>query len=246
MRTLTEALMAAVGVRFRAAREGRGLTLSEVAEQIRIRSVYLAAIEDEDWGAIGAPVYIRGFLRTYARFLGIDPEEAVSEFNASSGAAALAAAPVTREFSVRQDGGLSPIIWIASAVAVLLVALVIYNYFSLRRGPAPAQAVAAASPAPGSSAASLPAAVARPSPSVSARAGRTLELRVRSASWLRVTVDGNVSIEGTFPAGASKTFHGTRAVVRVGNAGGVEVTVNGRPVGPLGRIGDVVEKTFTL
>jgi cytoskeleton protein RodZ len=65
--------MPALGERFRAAREARGLSLSEVSEQIRIRSVYLAAIEEERWSAIGAPVYIRGFLRTYARFLGLDP-----------------------------------------------------------------------------------------------------------------------------------------------------------------------------
>ena len=67
-----------LGERFRAAREERGLTLSEVGEQLRIRSVYLAAIEEENWKAIGAPVYIRGFLRTYARFLGLDPEEALA------------------------------------------------------------------------------------------------------------------------------------------------------------------------
>jgi transcriptional regulator with XRE-family HTH domain len=65
--------MPALGERFRAAREARGLSLSDVAEQIRIRSVYLAAIEDDNWNAIGAPVYVRGFLRTYARFLGLDP-----------------------------------------------------------------------------------------------------------------------------------------------------------------------------
>ena len=75
----------ALGDRFRAAREARGLSLSDAAEQIRIRSVYLAAIEDENWSAIGAPVYVRGFLRTYARYLGLDPEEAVGSFNQTLG-----------------------------------------------------------------------------------------------------------------------------------------------------------------
>ena len=65
------------------------MSLSDVAEQIRIRSVYLAAIEEENWSTIGAPVYVRGFLRTYARFLGFDPEEAVA---ASIGAQPSAAA----------------------------------------------------------------------------------------------------------------------------------------------------------
>src|SRR5579864_7740385 len=104
-----------LGERFRAAREERSLTLSEVGEQLRIRSVYLAAIEEENWKAIGAPVYTRGFLRTYARFLGLDPEEAVGEFNAASGAvpgsgqaqakSAPAAAPGQRS--------LAPLLWIA-------------------------------------------------------------------------------------------------------------------------------------
>ena len=70
-----------LGDRFRAAREARGLSLSDCSEQVRIRSVYLAAIEEENWKAIGAAVYVRGFLRTYARFLGLDPEEVVIAFN---------------------------------------------------------------------------------------------------------------------------------------------------------------------
>ena len=80
--------MPALGERFRAAREARGLTVSDVAEHIRIRSVYLSAIEDENWAAIGAPVYTRGFLRTYARYLGLDPEEMVADYNRTSGAPA--------------------------------------------------------------------------------------------------------------------------------------------------------------
>ena len=83
-----------LGERFRSAREQRGLTLSEVAEHLRIRSVYLSAIEEEHWSAIGAPVYTRGFLRTYARYLGLDPEEAVAAFNASAVSAKLSFAYV--------------------------------------------------------------------------------------------------------------------------------------------------------
>src|SRR5215469_12382808 len=78
--------MQALGERFRAAREARGLSLSDVSEQIRIRSVYLAAIEEENWATIGAPVYIRGFLRTYARFLGLDPEDVVAAFHGAPSA----------------------------------------------------------------------------------------------------------------------------------------------------------------
>ncbi|MBV8116677.1 MAG: DUF4115 domain-containing protein, partial [Candidatus Eremiobacteraeota bacterium] len=74
----------------------------------------------------------------------------------------------------------------------------------------------------------------------------TLALVLSAPSWLRVTVDGSVSMEGTFPAGTAKTFHGKNALVRIGNAGGVEIYVDGKDVGKLGKAGDVAERTFTL
>ncbi len=72
--------MPALGEEFRAAREARNLSLSDVAEQIHIRTIYLQSIEDEDWSAIAAPVYVRGFIRTYARFLGLDAERIVEHY----------------------------------------------------------------------------------------------------------------------------------------------------------------------
>src|SRR5579862_8733037 len=123
--------MPALGDRFRSAREARGLSLSDVSEQIRIRSIYLAAIEEENWSAIGAPVYVRGFLRTYARFLGLDPEEVVAAFNSGPPVSSQPPSTVTerpsrsasvaRELPREQDGRGAPLIWAAAVVAVLLV-----------------------------------------------------------------------------------------------------------------------------
>ncbi|MDQ2872218.1 MAG: DUF4115 domain-containing protein [Candidatus Eremiobacteraeota bacterium] len=229
-----------LGDRFRAAREQRGLTLSDVAEQIRIRSVYLAAIEEENWASIGAPVYIRGFLRTYARFLGLDPENAVQEFGASAPAAQV---PPKAGSDPGQSGSrsLSPVIWAATTVAAILIAFVIYMAVAPPRHENE-QAVTSVSPSPVVMAAQPTQPAASPTPAVVASLG----IRLTAPSWLRVTVDGNVSIEGTFPAGTSKTFHGKSALVRVGNAGGVEITVDGRSMGKLGAIGDVAEKRFSL
>jgi cytoskeleton protein RodZ len=55
------------------ARQARGLTLEEVERDIRISRRYLAALENENFGLLPAPVYARGFLRTYARYLGLEP-----------------------------------------------------------------------------------------------------------------------------------------------------------------------------
>lgn len=232
-----------LGERFRAAREQRGLTLSEVAEHLRIRSVYLAAIEEENWAAIGAPVYTRGFLRTYARYLNLDAEEAVGEYNSAAGVqpGPVMPGPASR----REARGLGPLLWVAGAVAVLLVGFVVYLYLTPPGSRSPAVALGSSSPAAPASPSAAPAAAPPPSPPAAAQP-RTLAIYLTAPSWLRVTVDGSVSIEGTFPAGTRKTFHGSSALVRVGNAGGVNITVDGHSIGKLGAAGDVVEKNFVL
>ncbi len=258
--------MPALGERFRAAREARGLSLSDVSEQIRIRSVYLAAIEEENWSAIGAPVYVRGFLRTYARFLGLDPEEVVAAFN--SGPPVSHPAPVVTERVSRgvpaaperpQEQGSrgAPLLWAAAVVAVLLVAFVVYNEFTMRRVASTSVATSASAlpsnggtetQASGGAIGTVSEASSSPEASQSTRLDgpNSIALVLSASSWLRVTVDGNVSMEGTFPAGTSKTFHGKSALVRIGNAGGVEIFVDGKDVGKLGKPGDVAEHAFTL
>lgn len=236
-----------LGERFREAREQRGLSLSEVAEHLRIRSVYLAAIEDENWSVIGAPVYTRGFLRTYARYVGLDPEEAVAGFNAASGAEPVQPVAPPRSPAggyAREPASLRPVLWIAGAIALALIGFVIYLSLTPTRTTQVATSAAASSSPQATATASAtaaPAALPTMLPQV-----RTLAIHLTAPSWLRIVVDGNVSIEGTFPAGTSKTFHGKTALVRVGNAGGVQISVDGKPLGRLGASGDVVERTFAL
>jgi transcriptional regulator with XRE-family HTH domain len=233
--------MPALGEEFQQAREARGLSLSDVAEQIHIRSVYLAQIEKENWSAIGAPVYVRGFLRTYARFLGLDAEQAVAKFNETSAAAA----PVPNASSLgmgSQAGSSSPLLWVAGAVAALLVALVIYNFYTISRAHR-ATPHGAARPGRFASRTALPVKRRR---AVHAALHNRLSLRFTGTSWVRVTIDGSVRMEGTFRPGASKRFRGKRANIRAGNAGGVDVMVDGKHVGRLGPAGTVAERTFPL
>jgi cytoskeleton protein RodZ len=257
--------MPGLGDEFRAAREARHLSLSDVSEQIHIRSVYLQSIEDEDWSAIAAPVYVRGFLRTYARFLGLDPESAVERFNADMGESGNRNEPA----SVRQLGtrtGPSPWLWAAIAIAVLLVAFVGYKFYDNQAGGTTVASASAspsavpASTAPSSAASPLPsgaspaptgsdAAVGAASPGPVAAAGgktKTLVLSITQTSWVLVEIDGQKIAEGIYPAGTVKKFHGTSASLRAGNAGGVDVQVNGKDLGPLGASGSVVDKTFPL
>ena len=245
--------MPGLGDEFRAAREARHLSLSDVSEQIHIRSVYLQSIEDEDWSAIAAPVYVRGFIRTYARFLGLDPESAVERLNVSlgeSGTKPHEPSPVRPIRHSRRSGGSpSPWLWIAVAVAALLVAFVGYRYFEVRSAD-PDLGVAAVSASPSSVASSQGPAkttvAAAPATARPGKSARTLVVSVTQKSWLLVKVDGARMVEGIYPAGTVKKFHGKSAIIRAGNAGGVDLTVNGRHLGPLGALGSVVDRTIQL
>src|ERR1700693_6374024 len=65
-----------------AARRGeRGLTIEQAAAATRIRAHYLSALESNELERLAAPVYAKGHLRTYARFLGLDPEPLVAMLN---------------------------------------------------------------------------------------------------------------------------------------------------------------------
>ena len=66
--------MAKIGDTLREARERRGLTIEQAAQETRISPRFLEALEAEEFDALPAPVYVRGFLRSYANYLRIDPQ----------------------------------------------------------------------------------------------------------------------------------------------------------------------------
>lgn len=241
-------MRASLGEELRAARAARGLSLSDVAAHIHIRPVYLQGIEDENWSLIGAPVYARGFIRAYARYLGVDPDLAVARFNERTGALSSPAPPPPSPRSLEpvEERGPSLSLWIALAVAAVLLGFVAFNYFELLRArPAAVRTAPAATHR-----AAIHRATAAPAPrKVLANKGNapdTLVLRFLAPSWVRVAVDGAVSMQGTFPAGTERAFHGKRATLVVGNAGGVALNVNGHDLGKLGASGAVVERSITL
>lgn len=69
-----------LGTRLARAREARGLTLEDAERDTRISRRYLQALEAEQFEAIPAPVYARGFLRSYSQYLGLDPQEMLDLF----------------------------------------------------------------------------------------------------------------------------------------------------------------------
>lgn len=75
-----------VGEFFRQVRETKGLTLDEVAIKTRIHPEYLKALEESNFAKLPEQVFAKGFVRSYARSLGLDEEDAMQRFTATAGA----------------------------------------------------------------------------------------------------------------------------------------------------------------
>ena len=64
--------MAEIGSTLREARMRARIDISEIEAQTKIRAKYLRAIENEEWGLLPGPTFVKSFLRTYAEALGLD------------------------------------------------------------------------------------------------------------------------------------------------------------------------------
>ncbi|MGK2964042.1 MAG: helix-turn-helix domain-containing protein, partial [Tepidiformaceae bacterium] len=67
--------MSQIGDSLRRARDARSLSLSDIARDTHIPEYLLEALERDDFAAVPAPVYVRGFIRNYARRVGLEPDD---------------------------------------------------------------------------------------------------------------------------------------------------------------------------
>ncbi len=75
--------MQSIGQTLKAARTARGLTASQAAQAIRAKVQFVEALEADNFQRLGAPIYIRGFLKLYAEFLELDPAPMLRELGAT-------------------------------------------------------------------------------------------------------------------------------------------------------------------
>lgn len=115
-----------VGAILREARKRRQIELSEVEAATRIRLGYLRAIEAEDWDVLPGGVYNRGFIRTYASFLGLDGDRLAAEYRESVEGAAHEAAPpplVRQPRRPAAGGAWAAVVGVVIVGAIAIVAL---------------------------------------------------------------------------------------------------------------------------
>ena len=117
---------ATLGAYLKAIREHRGQTLSQLAESTRIRRPYISAIEDGDRSVLPSRPFAIGYVRSYAKALGLDGDLAVARFKVDwPEAAEPLRNPVGVEHDDEESDARKPMIW--AGVTVVVVALGIWN-----------------------------------------------------------------------------------------------------------------------
>jgi cytoskeleton protein RodZ len=233
------------GRALRRARQRRQITLDDAAEATRIPRRFLEALEREaPVDHYPAPVYARAFLREYARYLGLPPERLVEGFTARNGVhePGLAAIPTTVVRPQRRWPG--RILAVMSVGAVITLGVIrSESSGSLTPNLTPAPPLTAAAAAPATGPVKPPELRAGPVPP--AARGIQVVIRVIERCWVEATGDGKTVLPGqTLTAGRSVTLaaHHTLAL-RLGNAGGVRITINGHHL-TAGGPGQVVDLSF--
>jgi len=103
--------MESIGQILKAARERRQISVSDVIVATKMTSTFVKAIEADDFDALVAPVYARGFIKLYAGCVGLDPMPLLKQFDVSSRAVPALAPPPSKAPPRKQEkaGGRSPV-----------------------------------------------------------------------------------------------------------------------------------------
>ncbi len=249
--------MGTFGQTLRDAREDLGVTLDEAERETRINRRYLEALENEDEAAMPAAVYARGFIRTYCQYLGLNPEGMLDLYGPQRALQAnVEIRPIPAEINQPRSLPIRPAVVLAGLIVASLLAVYLWGQYTsflenverldtapTSRAPTPAGAVARApSPTPFIGFPPMVAPSPSPAPPMGTDRGLVVDARVTDRTWMEVWVDGRSVLAETVQPGFARTFTAEQQVrMRVGNAAGVQVNVNGTTQGPLGVRGQAID-----
>ena len=108
-------------------RELRNLSLKEVSRATRIKEHYLWAIEEDRYDLLPSPVYVKGYLTTYARYLGIDPKEVIQIYQNYLKTLNLSPGPEIKKEVFKNRRRLIFILLISFALVIFFLALLLWN-----------------------------------------------------------------------------------------------------------------------
>ena len=207
-----------IGTSLREARLRKGLDFPEVEYATKVRGRYLRALEDEEFDALPAPTYVKGFLRTYADYLGLDGQLYVDEFN-SRYIAGEPEPPLRRSTAVPRHSHRveSRVLVLALGLIGVVTALVIaaWKFGGADQATPPPSAAKSGKTAP------------------AAPTAATLILTAKGGSYVRVKLKSNIGRQvyaGTMEKGQQHRFYAKALWIAASKPSHLRVTLNGRAV----------------
>ncbi|MBP2627703.1 MAG: putative transcriptional regulator [Firmicutes bacterium] len=242
--------MQTVGELLRDEREKKGLSVKEIESAISIRSFYINAIEEGNYNLVPGEVYLKGFIRNYANYLGLNGQEMVDLYRQSQKpipSATVDISPDTIETSANKseqpskNNKNSNKLLMISLLAVCVAGSAWWLLTSPKQATEPqTNKQIETNPTPPSQP-QPPQSVIPPAPTNPV----VITAKYTEKCWTSVTADGKIIYEGTPLNGDTITWEAQKNItITAGNAGGIDLISNGQSIGKMGAKGEVVVKTF--
>ena len=235
-------MQVSLGAALQQARKAAGMSLEDLAQRTSIRPSVLRDFENDDFSKSGGETYARGHTRNIAIALGVNPAAFLELYDSEQSTVTrtmqdlLVENHVTSTYTERPRFSIKTLAIIsATAICIGLVGSVVASNFSSAR---PASKNLAVKPSPSSSTSSK---------EVLPVSGLQLKIETsRGSSWIFATDENGATLfSGSMAQGESKILTASeKVIIRFGNAGAVDVWVNGKKLSSMGTVGEVVDRTF--
>jgi cytoskeletal protein RodZ len=224
------------GERLKRERELREVSPNEVVVATRISLRFLEALENEDWDKLPGGVFNRGFVRAIARYLGLNEETLLAEYDQARGDLA-AKTPPAPENRIP-----APPKWLAFALALgalmLVAALVVAGVYAWRRYSLHRRAQASSAVSMESLAVARPASRSGGGPPQANSDTLDLSVSTSAATRARIVADGKVVLNSEIPAGQTRHFSAETAFeVTAADSSAVLLELNGQAIPSIGSPG---------
>jgi cytoskeleton protein RodZ len=226
-------------------RESKKISLREVAKNTRVREYILKAIEEDQYDHLPAATYVKGFLLAYAKYLRLDHNDVLLRYERAlrGEPAPPPPTPPPPPPPKKRTSWSAKQIWVVGGVIV--ASFIIFYFFS------PYSSKPLIEPVPEKPVIEGKSPVA-PSPpvatthSVPEKKAFTLQLKAVEETWVSLQVEGQSEKEMTFKPGEGISIQASNKIrIIIGNAGGLDLILSGKPLDKFGKSGEVVTLTIT-
>lgn len=225
-----------LGTLLRFHRESKRISLKELAKQTKIREHFLRAIEEDRYEDLPPPIYIKGFLTSYAKVVGLHPKDILQQYDQflRKDLQPSEERKLRRNWNKRQWGMIGGVLFIS-----LLFSLFFHPYWGIFFKKTPPREIEIKPP-------SLLQTLPVQEPYIEEdKSLLSLKLVATEKVWIRLRIDDQPERETILHPGEENSFQGLHQIyLHIGNAGGLNLIFNGKPLEKVGKSGEVIHLTF--